>query len=228
MTRPSSSSPAIEHPDKETLARIGDRVRARLEGDSSAYRLPPEQIEIYAIANFFTASECARLVAIIDAVAEPSKLFDNPYESGFRTSYSGNMSRADPFVRMVERKIDDCLGMPPPNGETVQGQRYQAGQEFKPHQDYFHTSQPYWPEVRKRGGQRSWTAMAYLNRVEQGGATEFTRIGLSIPPQPGALLVWNNMREDGTPNPDTLHAGRPVVSGTKYIITKWYRARKWA
>jgi prolyl 4-hydroxylase len=228
MTRTSPPSPAIEHPDRETLARIGERVRARLESDASVYRLPAEQIEIYAIANFFTATECARLIAIIDAVAEPSKLFDNPYESGFRTSYSGNMSRADPFVRMIERKFDDCLGMPPANGETVQGQRYQPGQEFKAHQDYFHTSQPYWPDVRKRGGQRSWTAMAYLNRVEQGGATEFTRIGLSIPPQPGALLVWNNMHPDGTPNPDTLHAGKPVVKGTKYIITKWYRARKWA
>lgn len=226
MTRPSSSA-AIEHPDMDTLARIGDRVRARLEADPSAYRLPPEQIEIYAVANFLSPDECARLMTIIDTVAQPSKLFDNPYESGFRTSYSGDVNRSDPFVRMIERRFDDWLGMPPENGETVQGQRYQPGQQFKPHQDYFHTTQPYWADVRKRGGQRSWTAMAYLNTVEEGGATEFPRIGLSIPPQAGALLVWNNMYRDGSPNADTLHAGCPVVRGTKYIITKWYRARKW-
>jgi prolyl 4-hydroxylase len=227
MTPPSKSA-ATEHPDMGSLARIGAQVRQRLEADVSAFRLPTEQVEIFAIANFFTPSECTRLMAIIDAVAEPSRLFDNPYDSGFRTSYSGNMSREDPFVRMIERKIDDCLGMPPANGETVQGQRYQPGQQFKPHQDYFHTTEAYWPDVRTRGGQRSWTAMAYLNSVEAGGATEFPRISLSIPPQAGALLVWNNMQRDGSPNPETLHAGRPVVRGTKYIITKWYRAKKWA
>jgi prolyl 4-hydroxylase len=191
------------------------------------FRIPAEGVEVYAVNNFLNASERANFISIIDAVAEPSKLFDTAYESGFRTSYSGNVSRADPFVRMIERRIDDLLGMAPETGETVQGQRYQPGQEFKPHQDYFHASQPYWPNVRNSGGQRSWTAMAFLNRVEEGGTTEFPRIGLSIPPQPGVLLAWNNMRPDGSPNPDTLHAGRPVVKGVKYIVTKWYRVRKW-
>ena len=218
----------IEPPDMDALARVGAKVRARLEADESIFRFPTEAAEIYAVANFFTESECTRLRGLVDATAEPSKLFDNPYESGFRTSFSGNLSRADPFIRMIERRIDDLLGIPSENGETVQGQRYMPGQEFKPHQDYFHTSQAYWTDVRKRGGQRSWTAMAFLNQVEEGGATDFPKLELSIPPQPGALLFWNNMHPDGSPNADTLHAGRPVIKGTKYIITKWYRARKWA
>jgi prolyl 4-hydroxylase len=29
------------------------------------------------------------------------------------------------------------------------------------------------------------------------------------------------------PNPWTIHAGMPVVRGVKYIITKWYRTRRW-
>ncbi|MFM6830341.1 MAG: 2OG-Fe(II) oxygenase, partial [Novosphingobium sp.] len=49
----------------------------------------------------------------------------------------------------------------------------------------------------------------------------------TIPPQPGALLIWNNMKPDGTPNPNSMHAGMPVVRGTKYVLTKWYRARQW-
>jgi prolyl 4-hydroxylase len=35
------------------------------------------------------------------------------------------------------------------------------------------------------------------------------------------------MLADGEPNVMTLHAGTPVVQGTKYIITKWYRTRPW-
>ena len=151
----SKAAAQIVHPDMDTLARIGARVRARLEADDSVFRFPTELAEIYAVANFFSDADCARLRGLVDATAEPSKLFDNPYESGFRTSYSGNLSRADPFIRMIERRIDDLLGMPTENAETVQGQRYTPGQEFKPHQDYFHTSQSYWEDVRKRGGQRS-------------------------------------------------------------------------
>ena len=223
----SKAAARIEHPDMDTLALIGAKVRARLEADESIFRFPTEAAEIYAVANFFTASVCERLRRLVDATAEPSRLFDNPYESGFRTSYSGNLSRADPFIRKIERQIDDLLSIPSENAETVQGQRYMPGQEFKAHQDYFHTSQPYWQDVRKRGGQRSWTAMAFLNQVEEGGATEFPRLDLSIPPQTGALLFWNNMNPDGSPTPNTLPAGRPVIKGTKYSITKWYRARKW-
>jgi prolyl 4-hydroxylase len=69
--------------------------------------------------------------------------------------------------------------------------------------------------------------MAYLNAVEEGGATAFTLLGFQIEPQPGALLVWNNALADGRPNEATLHAGAPVVAGAKYVITKWYRTRQW-
>ena len=41
------------------------------------------------------------------------------------------------------------------------------------------------------------------------------------------LLIWNNMDLDGKPNRNTLHAGSPVIKGTKYIITKWFRLNKW-
>ena len=25
----------------------------------------------------------------------------------------------------------------------------------------------------------------------------------------------------------TLHAGTPVIEGVKYVLTKWYRTRRW-
>jgi prolyl 4-hydroxylase len=69
--------------------------------------------------------------------------------------------------------------------------------------------------------------MVYLNDVEEGGATEFPYIDFVSRPERGSLLVWNNISPDGEPNIMTLHAGNPVVRGTKYIITKWYRTRPW-
>jgi prolyl 4-hydroxylase len=69
--------------------------------------------------------------------------------------------------------------------------------------------------------------MIYLNDVEAGGATEFPRLNISVPPQQGALLCWNNALADGSPNDQTIHAARPVERGVKYVITKWYRTRPW-
>jgi len=69
--------------------------------------------------------------------------------------------------------------------------------------------------------------MAYLNPVEAGGATAFTLLGIEIAPTPGVLLLWNNALPDGRPNEATLHAGTPAEAGAKYIITKWYRTRRW-
>ncbi|MFN2100234.1 prolyl hydroxylase family protein [Altererythrobacter sp. MF3-039] len=215
-------------PDQDALRRVGTSVRKRLDKNPNAYKVPTDKAEIFAIGGFFSPAECSQLITMIDAVAQPSELFDvQAYKSGFRTSYSGNFDPNDSFVRSVSRRIDDTLGLNPKTGETIQGQRYLPGQEFKPHNDWFYTDQEYWKGERKRGGQRSWTAMAFLNEVEEGGETQFTEVGIKIEPKPGVLLVWNNALPDGSPNHDTMHAGTPVIRGTKYVITKWYRTRKW-
>lgn len=214
-------------PDRDALKRMGETVRKRLTADPEIYRVPTDRAEIFAIGNFLSPAECQRFVRMIDVVARPSALHEEAYASGFRTSYSGNFDPGDPFVRGISRRIDDLLGINPKCGETIQGQRYLPGQEFKPHNDWFYTSEEYWNAERKRGGQRSWTAMAFLNKVAEGGHTHFSEIGASIEPKPGVLLVWNNALPDGTPNEATLHAGTPVISGEKYVLTKWYRTRKW-
>lgn len=214
-------------PDQASLKRVGETVRNRLLNDPGVYKVESDKAELFAVGDFLTKGECERLCMMIDLIAKPSALHEESYESGFRTSYSGDLDPHNSFVKAISRRIDDLLGVDPIIGEAVQGQRYLPGQQFKPHHDWFHTSERYWPMERKRGGQRSWTAMAYLNNVIEGGSTHFVNLNVDIEPKAGVLLVWNNARPDGSPNPDTLHAGTPVIKGTKYVITKWYRTRKW-
>lgn len=219
--------PDSDNPDRVRLRKQGRLVRDRLAANPSAYRVPVDKAELWAIGDFLTAEECGRLIALTDAVARPSSAFDADYASGHRTSYSGDPDPYDPFVKRIQRRIDDLLGIDPSFGETIQGQRYLPGQQFQPHTDWFPSGTDYWEAERVRGGQRSMTAMAYLNDVEEGGATDFPRLGISFAPKPGVLLVWNNADEDGRPNPFTVHAGAPVVAGVKYVVTKWYRAKRW-
>lgn len=215
-------------PDQDALVRIGKGVRDRLAARPDAYRVPAEQVELFAIGDFLTQVECLRLCTMIDLVARPSTLHEMDYASGFRTSFSGDLDPHDPLVAGISKRIDALLGVDAEIGEPIQGQRYLPGQQFKPHNDWFYTSEAYWPHEDARGGQRSWTAMAYLNAVEAGGATAFTALGFQIEPKPGALLLWNNALPDGRPNEATLHAGTPVERGVKYVITKWYRTRRWS
>lgn len=214
-------------PDKDALKRVGKQVRERLEADPGVYKVDTDKAELFAVGDFLSAAECERLCLMVDLTARPSSLHELGYDSGFRTSYSGDLDPYDSFVKGISRRIDDLLGLPSKVGEAIQGQRYLPGQQFKAHNDWFYTTEKYWELERKRGGQRSWTTMAFLNDVEEGGETHFTNIGIKIEPKPGVLLIWNNALPDGTPNEDTIHAGTPVVQGSKYIITKWYRTREW-
>jgi len=213
--------------EKLALARLGTSVRERLAADPSVYRFPTEEAEIFAVGEFLTDEECRHLMAMIDRVAQPSVLYEPERNSASRTSYSGDVDPHDFFVRMIDRRICDLLAIDPAWGESTQGQRYLPGQEFKGHFDWFNTTATYWPFERCRGGQRSFTAMAYLNDVEEGGLTEFSKLRLNVTPQAGALLIWNNMLPDGSPNEKLLHAAEPVVKGVKYVVTKWFRTRPW-
>ncbi len=224
MTAAAPAAPPVA--DRLALERLGVTVRARLAADPSVHTIAVNGAELFAVGAFLSGDECARFIGLVDAVAQPSATYDTA-KTRHRTSWSGDVDRADSFVAMIERRIDDLLGIDATFGEAVQGQRYQPGQEFRAHHDWFYTAAPYWPGERKRGGQRSWTAMIYLNDVAAGGATVFPRLGATITPQQGALLAWNNASPDGTPNEATAHAGEPVVAGVKYIITKWYRTRPW-
>jgi prolyl 4-hydroxylase len=219
--------PATPHPDKKALARIGTLVRERLACAPSVRRLPVEAAEIYASDAFLSASECGHLISLIDASACPSRLLEEKGWQGYRTSYSGDIDTHDAIVRSLEDRLSDFTGIHPACGESAQGQRYECGQYFREHCDWFDTSADYWRSERRCGGQRSWTAMIYLNAVDEGGSTDFTHIDLSIAPMAGSLLLWNNALPDGLPNPLTMHAAQPVTRGVKYVITKWFRVRNW-
>jgi prolyl 4-hydroxylase len=207
---------------------IGRWVSERLARTPNAMKIPSTQIELFVVRDFLTPSECAGVMRLIDTHRVPSALLSPSEDPEFRTSESCNMSYEDALVQQIEGKITNLMGIQPEHGEIFQGQRYAVGQQFKPHHDFFHAGEAYWPAMQATGGQRTWTAMVFLNTPEGGGQTAFPDAGLKIAPRAGNLLTWNNMDANGQPNPFTLHQGCPVTAGTKYVITKWYRERPWS
>ncbi|MCW2367016.1 prolyl 4-hydroxylase [Sphingobium sp. B7D2B] len=210
----------------QARAEIGVRVRQRLSRNPMISRVQTERAEMFLRHGLVTPKECTELIGKIDAGCKPSKLFSGT-ESGYRTSSSCNLDIYDPLVVAVTKRIDALMGIEGDYGELLQGQRYYESQQYQLHCDYFPAKVHYWPAMRATGGQRCWTAMAYLCDVEAGGETQFPRLGVTIPPRTGTLLIWNNMTADGSPNYDTLHAALPVTKGAKYVVTRWYRERPW-
>lgn len=196
---------------------------ARLAATAGVQRVPTRDLELFVVRGFLDPATCAALIDRIDAQKRPSDIVDDTGIANFRTSETCDLDSTDPVVSKVERKIADLLGLPLEHGEPLQGQRYAPGQEFRPHTDTFNPGGYDFLVHTARGGQRSWTAMIYLNQPDDGGATRFKTIGKTIQPETGKLLTWNNLLPDGTPNPATLHQGMKVRRGTKYVLTKWFR-----
>ena len=198
---------------------------AKLAATAGVQRVPTRELELFIVRGFLEPAICAALIERIDAKRRPSEIADDVGIANFRTSETCDLDWHDPVVADVDRKISELLGMPLSASEPLQGQRYAPGQEFKPHTDTFEPGGYDFLVHTADRGQRTWTAMIYLNEPEDGGATRFKAIGKTVQPETGKLLAWNNLLPGGRPNPATLHQGMRVRRGTKYVLTKWFRER---
>lgn len=202
-------------------------IVARISAQAGIQRVPSPKLTLFLKRGFLDSALCAEIVARIDASRRPSTISDFNGDAAFRTSETCDLDSADPVVSEVERRIAAFTGIDPAHGEPIQGQRYAVGQEFKAHTDYFDPNGVDYLRFCAVAGNRTWTAMIYLNEPEAGGATRFKAIDKIVQPETGKLLCWNNRRSDGTLNPATLHQGMKVRAGVKYVVTKWFREKPW-
>ncbi len=212
---------------EERLSEIGRSVARQLSKPGKTQTVSEKELTLYFAQDFLTHTECEGLIALINKGRVKSGLLAVSDDPDYRTSDSCNLNAHDELVARIDARICTLMGINPRHGETLQGQVYEVGQQFKPHYDYFHKGTHYWDDMQAVGGQRCWTAMIYLNEPAAGGETEFPNAGLKVEPRTAMLLLWNNMLVNGTPNELTLHSGLPVLAGTKYVVTKWFRERFW-
>ena len=180
---------------------------------------------IRSIDNFITKSECKHLIKLIEENNHKSTVASDAtmdgYEQHNRNSTTSNLLHSDTVVNNVLSKIAEELKLDLSLAEGIQGQRYEVGQYFKPHQDWF--SGKAIEKHCKGRGNRSHTLMIYLNEDFEGGKTNFPNIYYTAQPQTGRAITWTNLKKDGTGDPDALHEGQTISKGVKYIITSWWR-----
>ncbi len=148
-------------------------------------------------------------------------------QNALRTSRSMNFDGGalDVVMRVVLERIAAVAGLPLSHAEPLAVLHYAPGQEYRPHYDYFTQEAMQTQEQLAAGGQRVATVLTYLNDVAAGGETAFPEIGIDVSARCGRSFVFFNCDEQGQPDPNTLHAGRPVTAGEKWVATLWFRER---
>ena len=184
--------------------------------------------QIYKKENFLTELECDQLILMISRDLRPSTVADdgdNCLVNDYRTSKTSDLNYfKDPFYLNIDKKISNLMNLEPFFGETMQAQKYEVGEYYKEHYDFFSPFNHEFKTYCEWMGQRTWTTMIYLNDVEEGGETYFKYLNLKIKPKKGLLIAWNNLYINGFPNYKTMHEALPPLKDSKYIITKWWRS----
>ncbi|CAK7338616.1 unnamed protein product [Dovyalis caffra] len=144
----------------------------------------------------------------------------------------------DEIVADIEARIAAWTFLPEENGEPIQILRYEQGQKYEAHIDYFVD------KINQMvGGHRLATLLMYLSDVKKGGETIFpnseakgsqakddnssdcAKNGYAVKPQKGDALLFFNLHPDSSTDPNSLHASCPVIEGEKWSATKWIHVK---
>lgn len=188
------------------------------------------------VSGLLTAKECIEMVA----QARDKGLFEKEQSSGVVDPTTGesiqNLARSStsvcfrrgetPLAEKIEQRLSSLTNWPIENGEGLQVLRYEPGQQYKAHFDWFDPKKPGSETHLRRGGQRVATTIVFLTRPNSGGDTAFPKAGVQMAPLLGGAVFFRNIDALGQPDPYSLHAGSPVRAGEKVVLTYWQRERQ--
>lgn len=184
---------------------------------------------IVVMSNVLSNEECDALIAysepkLIRSCVVPEQL-PTDVESSTRTSSSTMFQRAETdLLATIEKRLAALANWPVEKGEGIQVLRYEKGEFYIPHFDWFNPDLPGHSKRLERGGQRVGTFVLYLSDVEEGGSTSFPKLDIEVRPHRGMVVFFTDIEKGGQPDPLTYHGADPVIRGVKWVATKWLRA----
>lgn len=221
--------------------------RASVEEAQSYYaallECPPEDVTVHSlsplvatIAGFASEEECSAVLSLLDVRAHRAAgtrgVFvrkqpwadERTQTEGYR-SWKNAWMPEDRLPPALTRRAVQVAELPPAYAERWNLLQYEVGEEYRPHMD---TVDGF--NLSGRAGGRIATLILYLDEDFEGGATTFPQLDLAIAPKRGTALFFQNVqvpllsREARAMKSDAraTHAGEPVLSGTKHVMTKWF------
>eukprot|EP00933_Yihiella_yeosuensis_P062992 TRINITY_DN66020_c0_g1_i1.p1 TRINITY_DN66020_c0_g1~~TRINITY_DN66020_c0_g1_i1.p1 ORF type:complete len:271 (-),score=29.97 TRINITY_DN66020_c0_g1_i1:739-1452(-) len=181
---------------------------------------PPIAPRLFLIRDLLTHLECLHIIA----EAEPT-LRDSTTGAGANITLSKIRTSKSTFLKWGRTKILDnilrrCAGALNvteeslrQGGEELQVVRYELEEEYSRHYD-----------AGRDGYNRLATLLILLHEPEEGGQTAFPLAyedGLQVTLSQGSALLFYSQLPDGNIDKLSLHAGLPVIQGTKWVCNLW-------
>lgn len=218
---------ADDAPYQYDESRIPRKVQIHLTDRTLRMLFRSTAPEVVFADNFLSHEECDELIAMAGPLTR-SVIIDDI--SGDRVHINGRTSTGtffdhtdNPLIEKIERRIAEFTNWPKENCEAIQVLHYGLGCEYVNHYDFFPKNSTVDKINNAKGGVRVATIIMYLNDVEDGGDTDFPIPGFSITPKKGAVLYFSYTNSIGQSDKATLHAGKPVTQGEKWIAVTWQR-----
>ncbi|XP_016959942.1 prolyl 4-hydroxylase subunit alpha-1-like [Drosophila biarmipes] len=198
--------------------RRPSRLHCRYNSSTTAFtRIAPLKMEELSTDPYMVVFHDVLYDSEIESMLNPSEfvssLVDGDQKSDVRTSKDSYVDDVD----KLEYRVADLTGLSMEMSDAFSLINYGLGGHYISHYDYFNMEN----QIRQRQGDRLATVLFYLGEVESGGSTIFPMINVSVTPKKGSALLWYNLHNSGDMNLKTLHSACPVISGSKYVLTKW-------
>jgi hypothetical protein len=176
-----------------------------------------------AVCDWLIARARGRLIRalVYDSVS------GQDYVSTTRTNSVANfsLSQVELLDLLLQWRMSVACRQPMRNMEAPAVLHYEVGEEISDHYDFVDPKTPDYAQEIARNGQRVVTFLVYLNDDYEGGETGFPTLGFKHKGRRGEGLFFVNALPDMQPDLRMLHAGRPPLSGEKWIVSQFIRSR---
>jgi len=179
------------------------------------------------VHQLLTPAECEHVLKVSQPLFSRSPVRGSVTRVRTSTTAMLGGSRDDAVVTAIRQRISRFSGYPVDLIEPLQVVRYEQGQKYEGHHDFFDVCDV---DDKVSNGRRQVTFLIYLVGMpegEDGGGTRFPELSLEVRPEQGSAVVFNDCFDNGEEDGRSLHAGQPPLDPKtiKYAINGWIRSR---
>jgi prolyl 4-hydroxylase len=187
--------------------------------------------QVLTASRVLPATFCEYLMGIAAPQLQRAEVNDALGEASVHEMRSNSHARfaltnTDVIGVLSARRVSQMIGEPFENQEDTMILRYRPGEAYDDHYDFVDPRVTQFQRELAVQGQRIATVLIYLNEEYTGGETDFPVLGWRYRGSRGDALAFRNVTAAGLPDARTLHAGRPPITGEKWLLSKWIRDRQ--
>jgi prolyl 4-hydroxylase len=202
-------------PGRERTPRVPHRFSQVPEEEGSSRMVTVQHISfsprIRYLHRLLSAEECDHILRVAQPLFSRSPVRGSVTRVRTSTTAMLGGRHDDAVVTRVRERIARFSGFPSDLLEPLQVVRYERGQKYEGHHDFFDVCDV---EDKTTNGRRQVTFLIYLVDMppgEEGGGTRFPELQLEVAPEKGSAIVFNDCFDNGAEDGRTLHAGQPPI-----------------